>query len=273
MTILGMTAGCAFEGPSINDETIPANTGIINGDHADANSAISRSTVYVNLPNGNFCTGVLLNDHVVLTAAHCTNHGMPTSITIRSADVSCFAAAVSDFSTAPKLTGNTFAPDLALLKLAKAVCKPAPVVFAATPKENETLSGAGFGFGNITGLDFLKMKVINSDKEYLKALYLKGYEKDPEVQDDLTVLEEYYAEFSEMYVFALAQNKTQSLCHGDSGGPIYREQNGVLTILGVIGGGLPHSKKGVPDCQNTYLQVFAPIGPSMEWLTTTLKSW
>ena len=268
---------CGFESPSTSNLKV-LGTGIIRGTDTAPEAAITRATVLFNKPNGKFCTGVLLNDHVVLTAAHCVtglNPGPGMFVYVPETNKSCFSANVTEISEAPKVNPkDNYPPDLALLKLNRAICNTPTVTFAPTPQVNQVVTAAGFGEGSTPGLpDFMNLKVIRSDKTSLRSLYLNGYEKDSDVLEDWKLVDENYDEFSSMYLFALATQPEQSLCHGDSGGPVYQEQNGALTVYGVIGGGFPHSKKGVGSCQNTYLQMFAPIGPSIQWLEGTLKRW
>lgn len=276
--VIGVLASCSVEAPPTTILNYHPSDGIINGTQANADAAISRSTVKIGLPSGKLCSGVLLNDHVVLTAAHCVNRAVagPTmTVVVPETDRSCFAASVTEISLAPMAApGNKFLPDLALLKLSRAICNTAPVVLAPKVVVGDRLESAGFGEGTFGGLPyFLTMKVIHSDKNYFQELYLNDYPDDAEVLSDWKILSDIYEEFSETYLFALAINSQQTTCFGDSGGPVFQEHNGVLTIFGVIGGGIPHSKKGVPACQNTYLQFFTPLGPSMEWLENTLQSW
>ena len=271
----GTLAACSFTVPAKSTKTNSDRSQIINGTEIGENELIAHSIVNIRLPSGNFCTGVLLNDHVVLTAAHCMKPGMVgMSVVASHASPSCFAGIIREVSVAPKLPGNTFAPDLALLKLDRALCPVAPTALVANIKTNTVIIGAGFGKGSTSAqAETMTMKVVSSDKEYLKALYLNDFPNDAQVLEDWNFVESNFAEFSEMYLFALAKNSEQSLCFGDSGGPVYREKDGALYIFGVVGGGFPHSKNGVPGCQNTYLQLFAPLGPSMGWLQTQLNKW
>jgi len=276
LIVFALTA-CAIDA---SEQSIESNNtaNIIAGDKVSETSAIKRSTVKIYLPNSHICTGVLLNDQVVLTAAHCVNHyGGPNgmSVAIPGADYRCNSIAVAEIALAPKISADKkFPPDLALLKLKSKICTPASVTLSDTPKIDDVVAGAGFGDGTMPGgLDFMFFKRVSSDKDFLQDLFLKDSPQDPKNLEDWQYLADNYDEFSEMYLFALALNPLQTTCFGDSGGPLYLEKNDSLQIFGVIGGAFPLTKKGVRNCQYSYLQFFAPVGPSLEWIRTQFDKW
>lgn len=247
---------------------------IIDGERAVENSFIARATVILNTQGGKYCTGVLLNDHVALTAAHCVQNRVVLTVAIPGAKKSCFISTVAEVALAPLIPGNSNQPDLALLKLTKPLCTPPPTVLDGDHGSASYLTAAGYGEGTKPGLpDFFDMTLTSAEKEDLRSLFLDGYEDNNSVREDWDLLDSNYADFQGLYLFALAKNPAQSLCMGDSGGPIYREYDGVLHIYGVVGGAFPHSTKGVFKCQSSYLQFFAPIAPHLPWLTEKLQSW
>lgn len=272
--LAALTACTNPSAPVITLESPLKNSGIIDGTRVESDDNINDATVIISQKSGPYCSGILLNDHVVLTAAHCLNKGFPAetmSVTIPSAKKSCFAAYGSEIALAPVPAQAKYQPDLALLKLSRSVCSPPPVVFMDTPAANETFTTAGFGYGGLTAqLYSMEFTVVNSDKTNLKNIYRS---QNHAVKEDWELLEKYYAEFSDMYLFALSNNPTQTICRGDSGGPVYRKIDGVIYLAGVNGGGLPHSEKGISACQNTYLQFFNPVGPSLDWIENQLQTW
>jgi secreted trypsin-like serine protease len=273
---LALTA-CAIDA---SEQSVESNNtaNIIEGTQAAPESPLKRSTVKIYLPGNHICSGVLLNDQVVLTAAHCVNHyggssGM--SVAIPGADYRCNSIAVEEIALAPKISADKkFRPDVALLKLTKKICAPGLVTLGDTSKTDDVLNVAGFGDGTTPGdLDFVTLKQVSSDKNYLQDLFLKDSPQDPGVLDNWHYLLENYDEFSEMYFFGLILNPLQSTCFGDSGGPVFLEKNDTLQVFGLVGGAFPHAKKGVRNCQDSYLQFFAPVGPSIDWIQSQLKKW
>ncbi|MFS4460521.1 S1 family peptidase [Bdellovibrio sp. HCB2-146] len=251
----------------------PSNN-IIAGEKSAPDSLIGRATVILNTQNGKYCTGVLLNDHVVLTAAHCVENRVVLNVNIPAAPRSCFISKVAEQALAPQLPGKNFPPDLALLRLTTPVCVPPPTVLDSNLEISMQVTTAGYGEGTKpTSPDTFDMTVTSSNTEDLHALFMNGYENNKAVREDWDFFKKNMPEFADIYLFAIADNTDQTACMGDSGGPIFREVNGVLHIYGVVGGAFPHTEKGVSRCQSSYLQFFGPVGPSLPWLTEKLQSW
>lgn len=277
ISLLGLTA-CTMDVDESYIRSQQNSSAIIAGEKVSAESLIGQSTVYIRTPGGTFCTGVLLNNHVVLTAAHCVNrydNGAEISVFVPSAQTNCLSSAVSDVSLAPKIFAKDHeAPDLALLKLKDKFCFEPAVTLAEVLKAQDVVFAAGFGAGTQLGLpDSFALSVLTSDKGSLRDLYFKGTQGESVVTDSWKNLEPYLDGYFETSLLALAQNPRQSLCQGDSGGPVYQESKNVLKIFGVNSGGIPHPTKGVRACFNTYLQIITPVGPSTPWIESVLQSW
>lgn len=272
--------GCS-RGTSTNSELkARGSAGIINGAKADPQDAITKSTVIINLPNGNLCTGILLNDHVVLTAAHCLSHG-ETGYSARlpgALDRRKYVASVGiEISLPPNPKTNDegdVLPDLGLLRLKTPLPAPAKVVLESSVHVNDKLTGAGFGFGTTPDRpDYFDMTVISSAKENLKKIYTTNGPQSESVSEQWTELEPSIQEYSENFIFALADQEEKSLCNGDSGGPVYREENGVVHLVGIVRGAFMHAEYGVAACNGAYIQLVTPIGPSLDWIQDKLATW
>ncbi|MBC7371860.1 MAG: trypsin-like serine protease, partial [Bdellovibrionaceae bacterium] len=122
-----LTAGCTSSVSTSSNSQPNSDTAIIHGKKSLSSDPIAQATVSVNTGSGK-CTGVLLSDRVVLTAAHCFDFEpvelSRAKITILSGDKTqeCISAAVSEVSYEPSavVVGGVHQPDLALLKLTSA---------------------------------------------------------------------------------------------------------------------------------------------------------
>lgn len=280
MSVLAGFTGCSKKSAPGTQTPGKDSSGIISGTKAAREDAIAKSTVYIHLPNGNYCTGILLNDHVVLTAAHCLSHG-DSGYWVRIPDAydgsTCNSSESMEISLPPNPTQNDaedYLPDLGLIRLKKSLCTPAKVVLDSTIRVGDKLKAAGFGFGTIVNRpDYFDMTVISSDMETLKKLYTTQGPQGPVMMEEWPELEPYQKQYAENFIFAMANQDEKSLCNGDSGGPIYHEKNGVLHVVGAVRGALTHSKKGVAACGGAYIQLFTPVGPYVDWIQSKLAIW
>jgi hypothetical protein len=181
--------GCSNHSSTATEIKTPNSAGIFGGTKAGADEAIAKSTVIVNLPNGNICTGILLNDHVVLTAAHCLYLG-DTGYSVRLPEVheglkcsSSFAAEISLPPNPKTIDEGDVVPDLGLLRLQTPLCPagtPAKIVLASKVHVGDKLKAAGFGVGtSINRPDYFDMTVISSNKKTIKEIIPPRVLKDP----------------------------------------------------------------------------------------------
>ena len=61
-----------------------------------------------------------------------------------------------------------------------------------------------------------------------------------------------------------------SICKGDSGGPVYREEAGRVVLMGVNSAVLPHPEVGLDRCDNGFTQVIQPVAPHLKWIKSFL---
>jgi secreted trypsin-like serine protease len=264
--------GCSRPSPAQHELTGTDHFDVINGTKAPSESAIARSTVYISTWRGT-CTGILLNDHVVLTAAHC-DASRATIVGFLDRQEDCSKAEVSEVAASPKVAGNRLPTDLQLLKLKSPVCKPATVVLAPAPTEGDVIKSAGFGKGTTPGAPDLLDLTVYSSKESLQALYMNDSLSDVGTQDHWKELSSYYADLIQTSLFAISNHSDQSSCNGDSGGPYFNEKDGVIYLYGIHSAAFPHPRKGTEGCFNlNYVHIFTLVEPSMDWITQQLNEW
>jgi hypothetical protein len=70
--------------------------------------------------------------------------------------------------------------------------------------------------------------------------------------------------------FAQPEISGSAVCKGDSGGPVYTEVNGVVTLYGVTSGVVSHPKKGVAGCAWSFLQLVVPLQSLNGWITSAI---
>ena len=255
-------------------------SGIIEGTKAASSDPVAQATVFVDTPSGQ-CTGVLLSDDVVLTAAHCFDLDPAgfegTTVTIRSGDLTleCTKAEASEIAHTPeaKLVAGVHQPDIALLKLKTKVCKTVETALGSEVKTDDTVTIAGYGVGT-TGdqPDTIDLRLILRDRATINEL---NSDLDPTIEEEaeqINSMNEYY-DIMALYLFAVPVQSGQSMCGGDSGGPVFQMKDGILNIVGVNGAVLPNSKKGTPKCRNAFFQIFTPVAPYASWIESKIVRW
>lgn len=239
-SLLGMLAACA--GPKANElSDVVGNDAIIGGQEISAGAPISKSIVAVyDAVGGQLCTGSLLPDNIVLTAAHCIGSepkGMfilfDVSLSESSEKRQAILAVTSPLWTSrhgqDKDTG-----DIALIKFAGTV----PATYAPASilpnmkylKNGGAVTLAGFGISN--GVNQEGAGVLR--------------QVDVKIADTL---------FSKTEI-KLDQTSGKGACHGDSGGPAYVTIAGHNFLWGITSRGVEDAKN---DCSqfSAYTNVLA----------------
>jgi trypsin len=175
---------------------------------------LSRGGRYVSV--GPFCSGTLITEDVVITAAHCTEGTKASSVAIYvgddpAADIVSHLYAVSEIWVHPGYDSRTISNDISLIRLATPVTEPVTPVPYLPAAEGLTSADIGAlvnfaGFGQTeTGTSGVKLQVDGT----IDALGC-GVSGCPSAGDTATQ-------------FSYAQ-PSSGPCFGDSGGPafIYR---------------------------------------------------
>lgn len=258
------------------DPSVPS---IIDGTAVQDGEAILGSIVSIKMTKGS-CTGTLIREDVVLTAAHCPDMGgaQGLRVTLARADKpACGTAFVQEISYRPDavMVAGSHEPDIALIRLQRPLCggKPASVERRAL-KIGDVVRAAGYGRGTRSSVvpDRIDVRVVGTEPAAVDKLFDDLDPSKPEgaFRERARRLRDRVVGNYEITVPVV---DGQALCHGDSGGPVYIEENGQVRVVGVNGAIAPHPFKGAATCNFAYLLMITPVALSLEWIDDTLAKW
>jgi len=234
--------------------TLAAPAQAITGSRSAPGDAIARSLVTVVGAGGRVCTGTLIAPTIVLTAAHCIAPGAahrvvdystkpPTLITPRR-------IATHPQYSAQAMASHRATADIALLQL------PAPMAGKSTSPLGAPripiVPGARFTIAGIGA-----SSPGGSDVGTVRAAGLVATGKPGTLQVRL--------------VDPLTNNKSAGMggCTGDSGAPVFEDQNGRSIIVGVVSWSTgPDNSAGCGG-----LTGVTPFTLYREWIVTTARGW
>ncbi|RFB76313.1 S1 family peptidase [Methylovirgula sp. 4M-Z18] len=196
-----------------------------------------------------FCSGVVVRQNVVLTAAHCVGDAAHTMIHFRAPDGAPVLSPVHRLAVHPAYRANAIrtrerSVDLALVELAEDLpsdFQPATLATASEAAPGQSFRVAGYGLTR------------EGDAHSAGQLRIADLTLRAPVSDILLWLED-------------PSHAGTGACTGDSGGPIF-EADG-RTVAGIIDwtGGMPPNKCGA-------LTQGAKIGPQKGWIDSVLETW
>ncbi|WP_374000485.1 trypsin-like serine protease [Bdellovibrio bacteriovorus] len=265
-------------------------TGIMGGTNVAENSAMASGIVGIyDLENNAICTGSLIADNYVLTAAHCVWGIKPGKIRLifgvdmdnlmnaREQDiVQTYTRGVSDYKVHSSYNPDTQEDketdwgDIALIKFRGTLppgYKPVEMLQDdSILKRGLTVTVAGYGVSEVETepIDPRKVKNLEEALEYGEVMCdddLKNCLKVDMSGDGL--LRETKAPIAGVQEteVRLDESKGHGTCAGDSGGPAYVEQNGKMYLFGV-------TSRGSALCDNT--GVYTNAVYYKDWITKTM---
>ena len=217
-----------------------------------ADAALKSHAVMVLGSRGSACTGTLIAKDVVLTAGHCVQGSKELAVAWIGGSGPVLEA-VRDTATHPQFSGrDRRSIDLALVRLAK----PIGGAFSPSPLEDEALEASGFrlaGFGLQTSYDEASAGTLRTA---------------PAAPLPLTT--------SRMLHLGIEQAPADlQVCKGDSGGPVFSDAAGRLTLSGVIVATYNQSPKPGARwsaiCGNTAQAI--RIAPQRGWIDGVMAGW
>lgn len=228
---------------------------LVGGAAADKDG-LGKSVVTIVGSRGNFCSGALIAADVVLTAAHCVPQGATYKIIIpgenppRLIDVKRVAAHPQ--FNAKGIAAHRASADVALLQAAEPLTRSRTVAPTAVPL---TPIAAGNRY-SISGIG-VTIRGDGKSGGTVRSASLISTNKPGTLQIRL--------------VDPATDNKRAGLgaCTGDSGGPVFEDQNGRAVIVGVVSWSTaPNNAAGCGGLTGT-----TPLSLYRGWVMETMKGW
>ncbi len=231
---------------------------------------ITSKIVNIKFFNG-ACSAVVLSPRVLLTAAHCQDRfGAPElaafiqpSVKTKACDIAEVGDSAYEPSASPTLPMNIHAPDILMIRLKTPLCSVTSAKLQPSPLQpGDKILQAGHGGGS---------KVFGQSHQVL--LQIVDSSQTASLTTPRNNIERRLLKASaEAYLAAIPVVPFSSVCHGDSGGPSFVEQDGEMLLYGVNGAVLPNTELG-SKCSQAYVHLITPVQPYFSWIKDTLLEW
>lgn len=236
---------------------IPTSVSAIVGGGVPSSDGIGRSVVTIVGSRGNFCSGTMIAPAIVLTAAHCVQTGATYKIVEYDAQRTPQLRDVAQIAIHPQFNLQTMlahraTADVALLRLASPIAAGRQPAQLGTPRMPIALGGrftiAGIG---------VSVRGDGKSGGVVRATSLTTTGQPGTLQIRL--------------VDPLTGGKRDGLgaCTGDSGGPVFEDQQGRSVLVGVISWSTgPNSTAGCGGMTGV-----TPFVLYRDWIVSIARSW
>ena len=217
---------------------------------------IGRSVVTIVGSRGNFCSGALIADRLVLTVAHCVQPGSSYKIVEYDADEQPQLRDVKTVAIDPSfnmqaMLAHRATADVALLQLEASLQGKTPAVLG-TPQPTMT-AGSRFAIAGV-------------------GVTIRGDGKSAGVVRDAGLVATGRPGTLQIRLVDPAGQGTRAglgACTGDSGGPVFEERPGGPVIIGVVSWST--GPNGSAGCGG--LTGVTPLTLYLDWILQTARQW
>ncbi|ABD87371.1 S1 family peptidase [Rhodopseudomonas palustris] len=226
------------------------------GGATPSEDGVGRSVVTIVGSRGNFCSGALIAPDLILSAAHCVPPGAEFKIVLYDAAKQPMLRDVRRVARHPGFNAQGIAAhrasaDVALLQLAEPL-RDKPPALTAAPLE-PILAGQSFIVAGVG----VAQRGDGKSGGVVRAAQLVATSHPGRLQIRL--------------VDPVSNNAHagQGACTGDSGAPVFQQQNGHAVIVGVVSWST--AANNAAGCGG--LTGATPLSLYRDWLLRTAKSW
>jgi secreted trypsin-like serine protease len=229
---------------------------IVGGGAASADG-VGRNVVTIVGSRGNFCSGTMIAPNIALTAAHCVPSGATYKIVEYDAQRTPQLRDITQVAAHPQfnlqtMLGHRATADVALLRIAS------PIAAARQPPPLGAPL-AGLAAGSRFAVAGIGVSVRGDGKSggVVRAANLIATGKPGTLQIRL--------------IDPVAEGKREGLgaCTGDSGGPVFEEQQGRAVVIGVVSWST--GPNGTAGCGG--MTGVTPLSLYRDWILQTARRW